>query len=69
MDNERGFTAIMVRPSTQEFVKERAADFGMPMYELVDKAVCEYVRRHALPDLRRVSAASDPISGDGEVRT
>ena len=63
MDNEKGFTAIMVKVSTQEMVKAGAAAREMTMYELVSEAVTVYLARHTRPDFRHVAADSDQIGG------
>ena len=63
LKNEVGFTALMVKPSTQQFVAEHASTFSMRMYQLVDAAVKEYQANHTRPDCRHVAADSDPIGG------
>ena len=63
LKEEKGFTALMVKPSTQQFVAEHAPTFSMRMYQLVDIAVKEYRENHTRPDCRHVAADSDSIGG------
>lgn len=69
MTEDKGFTAIMVRPSTHTAIKAFSIANDITMCELVDVAVSEYIARHTRPDFRHVAAASDPINGDGIVTT
>ena len=61
LKNEEGFTAAMVKVSTKQLIRGGAGWLKIPVYELIQEAVDEYLTRRKYPDLRHVAADSDRI--------